>query len=61
VRACVQINVDIISIGENGVNEAKLQAFVDAVNKDGSQRCALLCRMTAARCCSGNRVVSAAG
>ncbi len=36
--ALVQIHIDIISIGENQANEAKLHAFVDAVNKDGSQR-----------------------
>ena len=33
-----QIHIDVVSIGENGINEAKLQAFVDAVNKDGNQR-----------------------
>lgn len=33
-----QINVDIIAIGENAVNEGKLQAFVDTINKDGSGR-----------------------
>ena len=36
-RGVSQIHIDVVSMGENNSNEAKLQSFVDTVNKDGNQ------------------------